>query len=62
LNGSEVQVGYDSDRSKVYPWDRARDLLERTVGSLKKSARELDFSPNLETMLEQLQGQLGRLW
>ncbi|WP_035546126.1 PriCT-2 domain-containing protein [Burkholderia sp. 9120] len=59
LNGSEVQVGYDGDRSKVYPWDRARDLLERTVGSLKKSAHELNFSPNLETMLDQLQ---ARSW
>ncbi|AXL53646.1 DNA replication protein [Paraburkholderia caffeinilytica] len=59
LNGSEVQVGYDGDRPKVYPWDRARDLLERTVGSLKKSARELNFSPNLETMLDQLQ---ARSW
>ncbi|CAE6861096.1 hypothetical protein R70006_08089 [Paraburkholderia domus] len=59
LNGSEVLVGYDGDRSKVYPWDRARDLLERTVGSLKKSARELNFSPNLETMLDQLQ---ARSW
>ncbi|WP_421375205.1 PriCT-2 domain-containing protein [Paraburkholderia sp. DD10] len=59
LNGSEVQVGYDGDRPKVYPWDRARDLLDRTVGSLKKSARELNFSPNLETMLDQLQ---ARSW
>ncbi|PTB19074.1 DNA replication protein [Trinickia symbiotica] len=55
LNGAELQVGYDGDRPKVYPWDRARDLLERTVGSLKKSARELNFSPNLEVMLDQLQ-------
>ena len=55
LNGSELQVGYEGDRPKVYPWDRARDLLERTVGSLKKSARELNFSPNLEVMLDQLQ-------
>lgn len=54
LNGSELQVGYDGDQPKVYPWDRARDLLERTVGSLKKSARELNFSPNLEVMLDQL--------
>ncbi|AFT86206.1 DNA primase/helicase [Paraburkholderia phenoliruptrix BR3459a] len=59
LNGSELQVGYDGDRPKVYPWDRARDLLERTVGSLKKSARELNFSPNLEVMLDQLQ---ARSW
>lgn len=59
LNGSELQIGYDVDRPKVYPWDRARDLLERTVGSLKKSARELNFSPNLEGMLDQLQ---ARSW
>ncbi|MFM0385733.1 PriCT-2 domain-containing protein [Paraburkholderia dipogonis] len=59
LNGSELQIGYDGDRPKVYPWDRARDLLERTVGSLKKSARELHFSPNLEVMLDQLQ---ARSW
>jgi putative DNA primase/helicase len=59
LNGSEVQIGYDVNRAKVYPWDRARDLLDRTVGSLKKSARELNFSPNLEAMLDQLQ---ARSW
>jgi putative DNA primase/helicase len=59
LNGSEVLVGYDGDTPKVYPWDRARDLLDRTVGSLKKSARELNFSPNLEAMLDQLQ---ARSW
>ncbi|MFM0433729.1 PriCT-2 domain-containing protein [Paraburkholderia aspalathi] len=59
LNGSELQIGYDADRPKVYPWDRARDLLERTVGSLKKSARELNFSPNVEGMLDQLQ---ARSW
>ncbi|EDT04229.1 Primase 2 [Burkholderia ambifaria IOP40-10] len=59
LNGSELQVGYDGAQAKVYPWDRARDLLERTVGSLKKSARELNYSPNLEGMLDQLQ---ARSW
>ncbi|WP_031358720.1 PriCT-2 domain-containing protein [Caballeronia sordidicola] len=59
LNGSELQIGYDGGRPKAYPWDRARDLLERTVGSLKKSARELNFSPNLEGMLDQLQ---ARSW
>ncbi|MBY4867729.1 PriCT-2 domain-containing protein [Burkholderia anthina] len=59
LNGSELQVGYDGAQAKVYPWDRARDLLERTVGSLKKSARELNYSPNLEAMLDQLQ---ARSW
>ncbi|WP_175824490.1 PriCT-2 domain-containing protein [Burkholderia cepacia] len=59
LNGSELQVGYDGSQAKVYPWDRARDLLERMVGSLKKSARELNYSPNLEGMLDQLQ---ARSW
>ncbi|RQV59890.1 DNA replication protein [Burkholderia cenocepacia] len=59
LNGSELQVAYEGDRPRVYPWDRARDLLDRTVGSLKKSARELNFSPNLEGMLDQLQ---ARSW
>ncbi|MBN3786579.1 PriCT-2 domain-containing protein [Burkholderia sp. Ac-20353] len=59
LNGSELQVGYDGAQAKVYPWDRARELLERAVGSLKKSARELNYSPNLEGMLDQLQ---ARSW
>lgn len=59
LNGSELQVGYDGSEAKVYPWDRARDLLDRAVRSLKKSAQELNFSPNLEGMLDQLQ---ARSW
>jgi putative DNA primase/helicase len=59
LNGAELQVGYDGDEAKVYPWDRARDLLDRAVRSLKKSAQELNFSPNLEGMLDQLQ---ARSW
>ncbi|KWO42514.1 DNA replication protein [Burkholderia sp. MSMB1459WGS] len=59
LNGSELQVGYDGSHAKVYPWDRARDLLDRAVRSLKKSAQELNFSPNLEGMLDQLQ---ARSW
>ncbi|VWB62970.1 DNA replication primase [Burkholderia lata] len=59
LNGSDLQLGYDGAQAKVYPWDRARELLERAVGSLKKSARELNYSPNLEVMLDQLQ---ARSW
>lgn len=59
LNGSELQVAYDGDRPKVYPWDRARELLERTVGSLKRSARELNFSANVEATLDQLE---ARSW
>lgn len=55
LNGAEVQVGYDGDRPKVYPWDRARDLLDRTVASLKKSAREVGFGAELDATLDQLQ-------
>ncbi|MBN3846100.1 DNA replication protein [Paraburkholderia sp. Ac-20342] len=59
LNGAELQIGYDGSEAKVYPWDRARDLLDRAVRSLKKSAQELNFSPNLEGMLDQLQ---ARSW
>jgi len=55
LNGAEVQVGYDGTHGKVYPWDRARDLLERTVASLKKSAREVGFGNDLDATLDQLQ-------
>jgi putative DNA primase/helicase len=55
LNGAEVQVGYEGTRGKVYPWDRARDLLERTVASLKKSAREVGFGHDLDATLDQLQ-------
>ncbi|MFM0758275.1 PriCT-2 domain-containing protein [Paraburkholderia strydomiana] len=55
LNGADVQVGYDGARAKVYPWDRARDLLERTVASLKKSARESGFGSELDATLDQLQ-------
>lgn len=55
LNGAEVQLGYDGAHGKVYPWDRARDLLERTVASLKKSAREMGFGNDLDATLDQLQ-------
>jgi len=55
MNGAEVQIGYDGDRPKVYPWDRARDQLERAVASLKKSAREAGFGTDLDPTLEQLQ-------
>jgi len=55
LNGADVQIGYDGERPKVYPWDRTRDQLERTVASLKKSAREVGFDTELDAALEQLQ-------
>ncbi|CAG4913587.1 PriCT-2 domain-containing protein [Paraburkholderia gardini] len=55
MNGAEVQIGYDGDRPKVYPWDRAREQLERVVTSLKKSAREAGFGADLDPTLEQLQ-------
>ena len=43
LNGADVQIVYEGERAKLYPWDRARDQLERAVASLKKSAREMGF-------------------
>jgi putative DNA primase/helicase len=55
LNGAEVQIGYDGDRPKVYPWDRMREQFERTVASLKMSAREMGFGSDFEDTLERLQ-------
>src|SRR5471032_1069086 len=55
MNGAEVQIGYDGDRPNVYPWDPARDQLERVLASLKKSAREAGFGADLDPTLEQLQ-------
>jgi len=55
LNGAEVQVVYDGEQPKVYPWDRARDQLERVVASLKKSAREIGWGNTMDTKLDELQ-------
>ncbi|WP_434661891.1 PriCT-2 domain-containing protein [Paraburkholderia sp. A3BS-1L] len=55
LNAAEVQVAYDGARPRVYPWDRARDQLYRTVASLKKSAHEAGFGEALDATLDQLQ-------
>ncbi|KWO47955.1 DNA replication protein [Burkholderia sp. MSMB1459WGS] len=55
LNGADVQVGYDGAQAKVYPWDRARDQLERAVASLKKSAREIGMGEDLDAKLDALQ-------
>lgn len=56
LNGADVQVGYTGDKAKVYPFDRQRDQLEKTVASLKKSAKELglgeEFGKQLDTVKE----------
>jgi putative DNA primase/helicase len=54
LNGADVQIGYEGERPKVYPWDRARDQLERTVASLKKSAQELGLGDDLVQTLDRL--------
>jgi putative DNA primase/helicase len=55
LSGADVQIGYDGDRPKVFPWDRMRDQLERTVASLKISAREIGLSASLDSTLDRLQ-------
>jgi putative DNA primase/helicase len=55
LSGADVQIGYDGDRPKVFPWDRMRDQLERTVASLKMSAREIGLSASLDSTLDRLQ-------
>ena len=55
MNGADLQIGYEGDRPKAYPWDRMRDQLERTVSSLKTSAREVGFGSDLDDTLDQLQ-------
>lgn len=57
LNGTDIQIGYDRNVPKVYPWDRARDLLDRAVASLKKSARELGLADDVAQTLDCLQTQ-----
>jgi putative DNA primase/helicase len=59
LNGAEVQVGYTGDQSKVYPYDRQRDQMEKVVRSLKKSATELGFG---EAFGNQLDAAKGKSW
>lgn len=57
LNGMDIQIGYDRDVPKVYPWDRARDHLDRAVASLKKSAKELGLDDEVVQTLDRLQTQ-----
>ncbi|WP_144155257.1 PriCT-2 domain-containing protein [Paraburkholderia sp. BCC1885] len=57
LNGMDIQIGYDRDVPKVYPWDRARDQLDRAVASLKKSAKELGLGDEVVQTLDRLQTQ-----
>ncbi|PLZ00426.1 hypothetical protein CY652_21410 [Burkholderia sp. WAC0059] len=59
LNGAEVQVGYTGDQSKVYPYDRQRDQMEKVVRSLKKSATELGLG---EDFGKQLDAARGKSW
>ncbi|MCL4626058.1 hypothetical protein L0Z32_06465 [Burkholderia multivorans] len=56
LNGAEVQVGYTGDQSKVYPYDRQRDQMEKVVRSLKKSAAELGLGENFGNQLDAARG------
>lgn len=56
LNGAEVQVGYTGDQSKVYPYDRQRDQMEKVVRSLKKSASELGFGEDFGNQLDAAKG------
>jgi len=56
LNGAEVQVGYTGDQSKVYPYDRQRDQMEKVVRSLKKSAAELGFGEDFGNQLDAAKG------
>ncbi|MDN7999992.1 hypothetical protein QZN00_22895 [Burkholderia multivorans] len=56
LNGADVQVGYTGDQSKVYPYDRQRDQMEKVVRSLKKSGGELGFGDDFGRQLDAAKG------
>ncbi|KVU84293.1 hypothetical protein WK76_25055 [Burkholderia ubonensis] len=57
LNGADIQVGYDGDKAKVFPYDRQRDQLEKAVASLKKSAKELGMGEDVGKTLDTLKDQ-----
>lgn len=57
LNGTDIQIGYDRNVPKVYPWDRVRDHPGRAVASLKKSARERGLGDDVAQMPDRLQTQ-----
>ncbi|MGV1016835.1 MAG: ArdC family protein [Fluviibacter phosphoraccumulans] len=56
LNNTDVQIHYAGKEGKAYPLDRQKDMLDRALGSLKKSANELGYSKEFMAQLDVAQG------
>lgn len=55
LNNTDVQIHYAGKEGKAYPLDRQKDMLDRALGSLKKSASELGYNKDFMTQLDAAQ-------
>lgn len=55
LNNTDVQIHYSGKEGKVYPLDRQKDMLERAVGSIRKSANELGYGKEFLAQLDAAQ-------
>lgn len=55
LNNTDVQIHYAGKDGKAYPLDRQKDMIDRALGSLKKSANELGYSKEFMTQLDTAQ-------
>lgn len=55
LNNADVQIHYAGKEGKAYPLDRQKDMIDRALGSLKKSANELGYSKEFMSQLDAAQ-------
>src|SRR5574343_1690511 len=55
LNNTDVQIHYAGKEGKAYPLDRQKDMIDRALGSLKKSANELGYSKEFMSQLDAAQ-------
>jgi antirestriction protein ArdC len=55
LNNADVQIHYAGKEGKAYPLDRQKDMIDRALGSLKKSANELGYGKEFMSQLDAAQ-------
>lgn len=55
LNNTDVQIHYAGKEGKAYPLDRQKDMIDRALGSLKKSAGELGYGKDFMAQLDAAQ-------
>lgn len=55
LNNTDVQIHYAGKDGKAYPLDRQKDMIDRALGSLKKSAGELGYGKDFMAQLDAAQ-------